>query len=488
MQKAGILLAISSLPSNFGVGDFGPKAYEFVDILIQMNMKIWQVLPLTPLGFGNSPYQAYSSFAGDDLYISIDKLVSDGLLMPNQAKILNRISSTVDYETVRAHKRQILDQAFINFAHNPKLVEELHEFVEKTPWLTNYAVFLTLKKINNLKPWTLWPQEHKNWIKNKQLDLTPYQTQIEYEAFVQFIFFQQWFELKNYANSHGVEIMGDIPIYIGMDSLDVWENQSMFLLDEQQNPTYVAGVPPDFFSETGQLWGNPLYDWQALETNGFKFWIERLRGNSQVFDIIRIDHFRAFDTYWKIPGDSKTAINGEWVEAPGYALFDRIYQELPGINIVAEDLGDLRPQVLELRDHYKLKGMKVFQFHLNPKEENTDFIHNPKAIIYTGTHDNNTLMGWFNDLHPDQQQQFMDYFKANDKVTLKHSIIKFALNCEAEYVIMPIQDILGLDGSARFNTPGQIGTPNWEWKLCSFDALKSEVNWVKQAIIESKRN
>ena len=487
MQKAGALLAISSLPSNFGVGDFGPKAYEFVDILTQMNMQIWQVLPLTPLGFGNSPYQAYSSFAGDDLYISIDKLVSDGLLMPNQAKILNLLVPTVDYETVRAHKRQILAQAFINFANTPKLVQELHEFVKQTPWLTNYAVFLTFKKINDLRPWTLWPQEHKEWIKNKQFDLTPYQSQIEYETFIQFIFFRQWFELKNYANSQGIHIMGDIPIYIGMDSLDVWENQDIFLLDEQQKPTYVAGVPPDFFSETGQLWGNPLYDWQALEANGFKFWIERLRGNSQTFDIIRIDHFRAFDTYWKIPGDSATAINGEWVEAPGYALFDKIYQELPHINIVAEDLGDLRPQVLELRDHYQLKGMKVFQFHFDPQQDNTEFTHTPNVIIYTGTHDNNTLIGWFNDLPHEQQQQFSDYFKANDKTTLKHAIIKFALNCQAEYVIMPIQDILGLDGSGRFNTPGQIGAPNWEWKLSSFNELKSETEWIRQAIIESKR-
>ena len=487
MQKAGVLLPVSSLPSNFGVGDFGPKAYEFIDILAEMGVKIWQVLPLTPLGYGNSPYQAYSSVAGDDIYISIDKLVVDGLLLPNQAKILYPTATSVDYEKSRAHKRQILEQAFSNFNNNPKLMLELNNFTCENPWLTNYAVFSTFKKLNSLKPWTLWPDDQKYWIKNKCFDLASYQKNITYEAFIQFIFYRQWLELKKYANLNGIEIMGDIPIYIGMDSLDVWENQNIFLLDKNQKPTFVAGVPPDFFSVTGQLWGNPLYNWPVMEANGFEFWINRLRGNSKFFDILRIDHFRAFDTYWKIPGDSETAINGEWVEAPGYALFKQIFKLLPDLSIVAEDLGELRPQVLELRDYFQLKGMKVFQFHVDPKQNNHEFRETSNVVIYTGTHDNNTLLGWYNGLPLALQKSFYSYLGIKSIDDLIPTIIQFVLNCNAQYVIIPIQDILALDQKARLNTPGQIGTPNWEWKLSDFSALKLKINWVKQQIKKSNR-
>lgn len=487
MRKAGALLAISSLPSTYGVGDLGNTAYEFIDILVQMKMRIWQVLPLNPLGFGNSPYQGYSSFAGDPIYISIEKLHGMRLLDNTNHKTFKADASFVEYENVKKFKEPILRNAYANFKNSFKDKDSYEKFVKQNLWLKNFAVFMLFKGLNNLQSWANWLPEHKSWIKDKKFDLTPYADEINYQTFLQFIFYQQWLDLKAYANNHDIEIMGDIPIYLGYDSVDVWENQKVFLLDDRQNPTHVAGVPPDFFSKTGQRWGNPLYDWDALEKQKFKFWIERLRGNAKLFDIIRIDHFRAFDTYWKIPASCTTALEGEWVEAPGYALFDMIFKELPEINIVAEDLGLLRPEVLELRDHYNLKGMKVFQFHFDLNGKNDNFTTGINSIIYTGTHDNNTLMGWYNELSPKEQQKLNKIFDITDATSIKYEIIKFSLWSEAEYVIFPVQDLLGLDSSSRFNVPGEVGSPNWEWKLKDFKALKKEISEISQLIINSNR-
>jgi len=481
MKKIGVLLAISSLPSDFGIGDLGANAYEFIDILKQSKVSVWQVLPLTPLGFGNSPYQSSSSFAGDEIYIAIDKLVEKGLLNDNDIETFNKDSISVDYENVRAHKNKLLEKAFKNFkkAQNQNAVLEYNSFVAENPWSKNYAVFKTFSKANDNNSWNTWQSAQKDWVKNQSISLDKYQQEIDYQLFLQYIFYTQWFELKSYANKNGIEIMGDLPIYAGFDSVDVWGHQDLFLLDNNQSPTHVAGVPPDFFSETGQLWGNPLYDWDKLEKTGFKFWIERLKGNFKLFDIVRIDHFRAFDTYWKIPADETTAINGEWVEAPGYKFFDTVYKELPNANIIAEDLGDLRQEVFELRDHYNLKGMKVFPFHFDAtKKSNDDFDSVENMVVYTGTHDNNTLKGWYDDeLNRWQRKLLKRHFKANDRNVVR-KIISYCLACDANYVIVPIQDILELDSSARFNTPGQVGSPNWEWKLANFDGVRNNLEKV----------
>lgn len=474
MKKSGLLLAISSLPSQFGIGDLGKSAYEFVDILKQANTKIWQVLPLTPLGFGNSPYQSSSSFAGDEIYISLEKLADYGLLEQSSLKSLNVNSDKVEYELVRNFKDNYLEEAFSNFqSSKDKFEQEYNNFIAQNSWVKNYAIFKAFRKANNNQAWNFWPQEYKNWIKDKAIELDQFQNEIDYQIFLQFIFYKQWFELREYANQNNIEIMGDLPIYLGFDSADVWEHQDIFLLDENLNPSFVAGVPPDFFSETGQLWGNPLYDWDKLKETNFDFWIDRLNGNFKLFDIVRIDHFRAFDTYWKIPAGEKTAINGEWVEAPGYDFFDTVYKRIPDANIIAEDLGDLRPEVLELRDHYKLKGMKVFPFHFDLKTAR--FVEDSNIIAYSGTHDNNTLKGWyFDELNRYQRKLLKKYFKANDR-NIFRKIIKYLLNCDAEYVILPVQDVLELDGSARLNTPGTVGSPNWQWKLVDFDLLRTEV-------------
>ncbi|ALB01468.1 4-alpha-glucanotransferase [Francisella persica ATCC VR-331] len=487
MKKAGLLLAIASLPSQFGIGDLGESAYEFVDIIKQIGTKIWQVLPLTPLGFGNSPYQSSSSFAGDEIYIAVDKLVEISLLDSKDLNHFNVDAGIIEYDAVRVHKNQYLKKAFGNFnkSQNSELKSAYQKFITENDWVKNYAIFKAFRKANDNQAWNFWPQDYKSWIKERTIGFEQFQEEIDYQIFLQFIFYKQWFELKDYANKNNIEIMGDLPIYLGFDSADVWEHQEMFLLDENQNPTFVAGVPPDFFSETGQLWGNPLYNWDRLQETNFDFWIERLEGNFKLFDIIRIDHFRAFDTYWQIPASAKTAVTGKWVEAPGYDFFDTVYKRIPNANIIAEDLGDLRQEVFELRDHYNLKGMKVFAFHFDLKTAR--FIDGNNIIAYSGTHDNNTLKGWyFDELNRYQRKLLKRNFKANNN-NIFRKIVKYLLSCTAEYVILPLQDILELGSEARLNTPGTVGSPNWQWKLVDFSSLTIKAAWLSQQLANSKR-
>lgn len=487
-RRAGVLLSVSSLPGNYGIGDFGNEAYQFIDMLKQANFKLWQILPLNPVGYGNSPYQPYSSYAGDELYISLDKLVEDGLLMEDEIEAYGAQSSSIDYEKVRAYKGTYLKKAFDRCMNEGICRDDFHYFKEKHPWLFPYAAFITLKKENNLKCWLEWPEEHKTWIDNYQYDIEQHRPQLKFEMFQQYLFYKQWFALKEYANINGIEILGDIPIYVGIDSADVWCNKKNFLLDDKSHPTFIAGVPPDYFSETGQRWGNPLYDWDYLEKNHFQFWIDRLTWNSQLFDIIRIDHFRAFDTYWKIPVSCETAIEGEWVEAPGYALFDEIYKQLPDIKIVAEDLGDLREEVLILRDHYGLSGMKIVQFELDPYENNNNFKEKKNTIVYTGTHDNQTLVGWYKALTPYQKRKICAKFKQYKERTCCERILHSCFDSIADLVILPMQDLLHYGDETRMNTPGTIGSPNWEWKLTSLEPFEKQLTVYKKLIQSSKRS
>lgn len=489
MKKAGVLLAISSLPSSFGIGDLGCNAFKFIDILTTMNVKIWQVLPITPLGYGNSPYQSSSSFAGDEIYIGIDKLVDDGLLYSDDVKNFNQELSYVEYEAVREYKSQLFKKAFANFLNlkETNFKDEYAQFLDNNLWVTNYALFQTFKQLNDGDMWTDWQSKHKNWFDDNDFDISEYQDSVDYHIFLQFVFHRQWVSLREYANKNSIGIMGDLPIYAGLDSVDVWQNPVMFLLDDDKKPTFVAGVPPDYFSETGQLWGNPLYDWDNLKKDDYKFWIERLKGNFKMFDILRIDHFRAFDTYWKIPAKSATAINGEWIEAPGYDFFDAVYKAIPDANIIAEDLGDLRDEVFELRDHYNLKGMKVFPFHFDARSKDNDkFSSIENIIVYTGTHDNDTLFEWYELQNSWIKKQLKKFFHANESNIIS-KIIKYSLSTSAVDVIVPVQDILRLDNDARINTPGQVGSPNWEWKLVDFEALNQATNSFADKVSKSGR-
>lgn len=486
MKKAGILLPLQSINGDYGIGDFGKKSYEFIDIIKKSGFDMWQILPLNPLGYGNSPYQPYSSFAGDEIYISLELLYEDGLLSEKPKKLEGK--SRIDYEFVRKYKGKYLKKAYENFKKNKGYEDKSYKEFLKFDFVYNYGVFITLKKENDLKSWKDWPDEMKNWIVDKKFDLTPYQDKINYEIFLQYIFYKQWMKLKAYANKNKIKIFGDIPFYVGLDSLDVWENQKYFQITKEGNPKLIAGVPPDNFSATGQRWGNPIYNWEKIKEDDFSFWINRLLYNGKLYDIVRLDHFRAFDTYWVIDAKEKTAIKGKWLLAPGYELFEKIKKELKEVEFIAEDLGEIRPEVYELRDYFDLKGMVIIQEFLKPKEKK--YIDAPKnSVSYTGTHDNKTLMAWYEDLSKEKREDIKELFK---KLGIKNKNIaedffEFAMRRDSEYVIIPLQDILGLGDEARINTPATLDEKNRTFKFTSMEKLKEKEGFLKKIIEENRK-
>ena len=469
-RTSGVLLSLGSLPGTLGIGDLGNDAYRFVDELKNSNTKLWQILPLNPVGYGNSPYQTYSSFAGDEIYISIEKLYEYLKLELDFEKV---VSSSINYDQVRSTKQAYLKTAFDHFQAN----EDYKSFLNDAFWLEEYVQFISLKKKNDLKSWLEWEE-------------TEISTQdLEYERFIQFIFFKQWMDLKQYANNKGILIVGDIPIYLGHDSAEVYFKQEQFHLDNDGRPTLVAGVPPDFFSTEGQLWGNPLYDWDTMKEDNYEFWIERMKWNQISYDVIRIDHFRAFDTYWAIPGDSDTARKGEWLIGPRNDLFDELYEAIPNLQLVVEDLGDLRPEVLELRDDYDLMGMKIVEFALNAWDLEKDHLLDKNLLAYTGTHDNQTIVGWLEDLGEAGAKDLENNLlkMGYDDEELFEKINHYTLGLPCNWAILPMQDIIGLDNEARINTPSTIGSPNWEWKLETFDQMIKPMQTFKNIIKKTNR-
>lgn len=473
MGQTGVLLPVSALPSPSGIGEFGQEAYEWLDMLAQAGISIWQILPLNPVGYGNSPYQPYSSLAGDEVYISLELLYRQGLLAepPQPGEKAAGSPGRVDYDGVRSWKEPYLRQAFRNFKESG----EYTRFAEQG-WVFDYGVFCALRRENQGRCWNEWPREQKYWPKERGLDLAPYMEDIRYEMFLQFLFYTQWMRVKAYAGEKHIRIMGDVPFYVGVDSLDVWTGKENFLLDAQGRPAFIAGVPPDYFSATGQRWGNPIYDWEYMRKADWRFWTERIGYNQKLFDIIRIDHFRAFDTYWKIPASCPTAVEGEWVEAPGYEVLDTLKREVPGVSLVAEDLGMLRPQVMELKEHYGLKGMKILQFTVNTdhKWAFDDFEDTENMIIYTGTHDNMTIRQWYESLSAARRRKVRKWLKSQGlkNGTVSGRLITYALKSRAEYAIIPAADLMEAGGEARLNTPGTVGPPNWEWKMEDFGDIR----------------
>ncbi len=481
MRKTGLLMPVSSFPSKYGIGDFGKQAFEFIDIMQSSGSKVWQILPLNPLGYGNSPYQPYSSYALDELFISIEKLVEMGLLSdPTEFGVIED-SSSVNFEQARELKTKYFKQAFDAFKFSySNYSEEFQKFKEDNSWVDDYALFITFKKKHDMKCWIDWDREFKYYPKRRKLDLEPYQDDLLYEEFIQFLLYNQWNELRCYANSKDIEIMGDIPIYVSIDSQDVWANPKYFKLDRKANPKYIAGVPPDYFSETGQRWGNPIYDWKKIQKDNFSFWVDRMLANSKLFDIVRVDHFRAFYDFWQIKASCETAIDGKWLLAPGKELFETLYNEIEDLNIVVEDLGDLSKGVHVLRDHFNLKGMKIVQFTFDPNETNNDFDDRENMIIYTGTHDNSTILGWFNEQDEETKQSTMDFLKIKKESDFVDAIIEYTLSSIADLAVIPVWDLLELDDESRFNTPGTVGSPNWEWKLTELESTKSLVKKIKK--------
>lgn len=485
VRKSGILLHISSLPSAFGIGDLGPEAYHLVDNLSKNGLKIWQILPLGPNGPGNSPYQAYSAYSGDPILISPEMLVDWGLLSKDDLSdipLFNDVS--VDFEKVTEWKTNIFRLAWQNFQlfADSSFRNEYQAFLnEHGWWLNDYALYAACKIEFNGLAWNKWP---KNLIERQEDALNYYKLELndnfEFERFVQFLFFRQWFRLKNYANEKGIQIFGDLPLYVSLDSSDVWGNQKIFLLDENGEPTMVGGVPPDYFCEDGQLWGNPVYNWNEIEKSNYQWWIARLYFNFHLFNLVRIDHFRGLESFWAIPADSKTAKVGQWLPAKGFNLLNILQSQLENLPIIAEDLGIITPEVEHLRDHFNLPGMKVLQFAFTSDHTNEHLPHNisSKNIVYTGTHDNDTIIGWWNSISAEEKNLAHTYLNANIG-TISERLISYAWASVAEIAILPIQDLMQLDGSARMNIPG-IATGNWSWRYRKNQLKKNHWEFIKQ--------
>ncbi len=470
-RSSGILLHPTSLPGEFGIGTLGREARHWVDFLAKSHQKLWQILPLGPTGYANSPYQCYSAFAGNPLLIDLEMLVRDGWLEPEALHQRPHFNAhSVDYEHVMAHKLPLLKRAFSHFkaasANAP--VEGWDAFArENAFWLDDYALFIALHEHFDGISWLEW---NRGLLTRDSGVLAHYSEllhdAVAFQKFLQFIFYRQWMALKAYANSHSVKIIGDIPIYVSLESADVWTHPHLFQLDEARQPLHVAGVPPDYFSATGQRWGNPLFDWKAMEQENFAWWIERIRTNLKLYDYVRIDHFRGFEAYWSIPAQEKTAINGEWIKAPGTQLFTAIKAALGTIPVIAEDLGIITEEVEALRDSFELPGMKILQFAFDGNPANGYLPHNAirNCIYYTGTHDNNTVLGWFYGPEGDHDtKQFaMQYLNAEEH-SLHWDFIRGVLASVAQVAIMPLQDVIGLGAECRMNTPG-VALGNWEWR------------------------
>ena len=456
-RQAGILLPLFSLPGKHGIGDLGKEAYEFVDLSAQAGFSIWQILPLNPSSSGNSPYTPYSSFAGDEIYISLELLKDWHLLdeVPNYLQDLKK----VDYKRVRLFKNRYLRKAYQVFLKDKELKKEYRTFVKGTFWLKKYARFMALNKANEGLPWVDWNDEDQN-IKGSNEGL---EAEIDYIQFLQYIFVKQFNLLKIHAHQKGISIMGDLPLYVGDDSADVYEYRKCFQLDDKFYPKFVSGASPDYFSKDGQLWGHPLYDWDYLKKTRYNFWIKRLKWNNEIFDILRVDHFRAFDTYWSVPYGSATAREGKWIEGPSYHFLDSVYKQLPKLNMIVEDLGELRPQVHELRDHYDLLGMKVMQFSFGEDERKVKYKIPQHCVVYTGTHDNDTAMGWMKTAPKASVKFAKEYLNLTKEEGYNWGMMRGAWSSVADMAIVPMQDLIGLGSEARINTPSTLGE-NWKWR------------------------
>lgn len=474
-RESGILLHPTSLPSKFGIGELGSEAYDFVDFLVRSRQRLWQILPLGPAGYGGSPYQCLSAFAGNTMLISIEKLIEDKLLLHEDIGVLPDFDAKlVDFEEVRTYKTNLLRKAFNKFIASDNC-EDYGRFIrENKYWLEDFSFFMALKRNFGDAAWNLWDREiaFRNPIATEHYR-NRMSREIEYQKFLQYIFFSQWKSLKNYANRQGVKIIGDLPLFVSYDSSDAWSQGYLFELDEAGNPVKVAGVPPDYFSETGQLWGNPHYRWDEMEKDGFKWWRDRLDLLFGMVDIVRLDHFRGLESYWEIPGGEKTAQKGRWVKAPGRKLFQTLKSCMGEMPIIAEDLGFITKEVEELKNEFELPGMILMQFIFNSplKERLLPKSFEMNSVVYTGTHDNDTTVGWYlktKMANPGLENEIKDYlniFGEIDEKSMCWNLIEAALSSKSNTAIIPMQDLLCLGSEARMNIPNTVGGRNWRWRL-----------------------
>lgn len=466
-RAAGILLHISSLRGNEYIGTFGKEAYHFADFLDVCHQKYWQILPLGPTGYGNCPYQSFSAHAGNPYFISLETLIENGLLNKRDAnELLNCNEEKVNYGLVAAKKEQLLKYAFLHHEAALKNNQSFISFCEENNyWLHDYALFMALKKIQQ-SDWNQWEFhfKYKNQEALKSFEESQV-SEISFEKFMQYIFFEQWFALKKYINQKGIQIIGDLPIYISYNSADCWAERHLFSINEFCQPTEVAGVPPDYFSDTGQLWGNPVYNWQQMQHDNFLWWQKRFKSNLCMYDVLRLDHFRGFAGYWSVPFDETTAKNGKWRNAPGKNLFDTLFNIYGNIPLIAEDLGTITEDVKELMHNYKIPGMKVLQFAFDSNAQNEFLPHHyiKDCIAYTGTHDNNTAKGWY-EVQPKKTKKFIRQYLQSKKKNIHLEMARAAWASVAAIAIAPMQDLLGTDSTGRMNYPG-TDSNNWEWRL-----------------------
>ena len=466
-RSAGILLSITSLPGQYGIGCFSKNAYEFVDWLKEAGQTYWQILPLGPTSYGDSPYQSFSTFAGNPYFISLEELVEEGVLTEKECDgaDFGKKADSIDYEKIYRSRYPLLHKAYerSRISEDPEYVR----FVEENRWwLSDYALFMAVKDRFGGAPWTEWAEDIRLRRGNSMDDYRrELYFDIEFQQYLQYKFFCQWKKLKAYANEKGIQIIGDIPIYVAMDSADAWAHPELFQLNEQNVPTAVAGCPPDGFSATGQLWGNPLYRWEYHKSTGYDWWMSRMWYSFQLYDVVRIDHFRGFDSYYAIPAGAKTAKKGEWKKGPGMDLFRMLEKKLGTLNIIVEDLGFLTPSVRKMVKDSGFPGMKVLQFAFDPREESDYLPHNytSHSVVYTGTHDNETSVGWFQTAPRECVSFAKKYLSLTKEEGYHWGMMRGAWASVSDLAIVPMQDVLGLGNKARMNTPSTLGC-NWKWR------------------------
>lgn len=493
-RSSGILMHISSLPSEYGIGDFGRKAYEFVDFLNETGQKLWQILPMGPTGYGDSPYQSYSAFAGNFLFIDMEEFVKESYIENEDLDSLRKLNfdDNLDYELVKNEKTNLFEKVFEKFLvrleNDDELKKDYTDFFEKNRyWLEDYTLYMVLKDKFNGLPWQNWNKVYKNRVRKNYEKSIIEEKRLEYYKFLQYTFYRQWKKLKEYANEKGIKIIGDIPIFVATDSADTWSKSEIFQFTESKVPKRVAGCPPDYFSKTGQLWGNVLYDWKEIKKQNYKWWIDRVKFCFEIYDIVRIDHFRGFESYWSIKYGEKTAIRGHWEKGPGMELFRAIEKRLGKLPIIAEDLGLLTPQVKKLLKRSGYPGMKILEFAFG--EDENDYQphrYEENCVAYTGTHDNDTIVGWYEKLDSVTKERCDEYLKnwlvergRNFWNPIEWRSIETLWSSKAQMVLIQMQDLLGLNSFARMNTPSTVGI-NWKWRLKEKDLTEDIKNRLKE--------
>ena len=493
MKRAcGVLLPISSLPSKYGIGCFSKEAYKWVDQLKDAGQSYWQILPLTPTSYGDSPYQSPSSFAGNPYFIDLEELIEEGLLTKKECDAINwgGNSSYVDYEALSIHRLEVLKKAFEKEDLDKK--GDFKKFVkENESWLEDYAMFMAIRPCFDYACWTEWAEDiRKRWGYSVDYYRTTYKEDMDFYKYIQYLFDRQWKKLKAYANENGIEIVGDIPIYVSFDSADAWSNPSLFQFDSENNPKAVAGCPPDAFSEDGQLWGNPLYDWNQHKNTGYDWWCRRMEHCFKMYDVVRIDHFRGFDEYYSIPANATSAKEGHWEKGPGMDLFNALKNRLGEKQIIAEDLGLMTPSVEKLLADSEFPGMKVLAFAFDPSGKSGYLPHNydRNSVVYTGTHDNETLVQWTTGMDK-ETAAFAEKYLNNAATPAKEKYwdyIRLAMMSSSNTCIIQAQDLLGLGAEARMNFPSTMGN-NWKWRIDSTMLTKEAMEKIYDMAIISDR-